>query len=346
MKKLLCALICISMLLPVLPAMAEEQISIVIDGQKLEAKDVNGNVVYPIAIDGTTYLPVRAIGSAFGRKVEWDSASNTVYIGEKGAPQTYSEDIKVVIDGTVIDPKDVNGRWVPPFVLDGTTYLPVRAVAEAFDKIVMWEGSSNSVLLISEDPFEMVDTFIKALNDYDLEKMKSCFFAGSQAEIDAMAFVTDLREAVKEAFSFYVRAEDIEHYTDIVMKALLSTMKFDSEACLVNSGGTFMSGTFASADLDGLGDMLSKESLETFGYTDAGFAYQLAFHYGVKDPSKMSDERFAEAFANYLVSAGITPKLFDAIDKKIRSMPLYSGEAIFELVYSNGRWYISDSTVF
>ena len=44
---------------------------IVIDGQERTFKDVNGNVVYPMLYEGTTYLPVRAIGEIMGKTVYW-----------------------------------------------------------------------------------------------------------------------------------------------------------------------------------------------------------------------------------------------------------------------------------
>jgi len=58
-------------------------IQIVIDGVKITPKDANGNIVEPFIYNGTTYLPVRAVGEAIGKKVEWDAATQTVYLGEK-----------------------------------------------------------------------------------------------------------------------------------------------------------------------------------------------------------------------------------------------------------------------
>ena len=55
-------------------------IKITLDGQTVTPKDANGNVVEPFAIDGTTYLPVRAISSALGLDVGWDGATNTVIL--------------------------------------------------------------------------------------------------------------------------------------------------------------------------------------------------------------------------------------------------------------------------
>jgi hypothetical protein len=64
--------------------------------------------------------------------------------GNKTLTAGYS-DIKIYIDGTLISPKDATGKAVEPFIIDGTTYLPVRAVGEAFGKEVSWDGATSSV---------------------------------------------------------------------------------------------------------------------------------------------------------------------------------------------------------
>lgn len=63
-------------------AYASQQVRIVIDGKELIPVDVNGNRVDPILVDGTTYLPVRAVANAFGKAVYWDGPNWTVYLGE------------------------------------------------------------------------------------------------------------------------------------------------------------------------------------------------------------------------------------------------------------------------
>ena len=57
-------------------------IKITLNGNEIIPKDVNGNSVEPFIIDGTTYLPVRAIGNALGLNVDWDSSTNTVVLSD------------------------------------------------------------------------------------------------------------------------------------------------------------------------------------------------------------------------------------------------------------------------
>lgn len=60
-------------------------IKVTMNGQPVDLVDANGTAVEPFAIDGTTYLPVRAVASALGLGVEWDAAANTVKLTGGGA---------------------------------------------------------------------------------------------------------------------------------------------------------------------------------------------------------------------------------------------------------------------
>lgn len=55
-------------------------ISVTLDGEKLDLRDAQGNPVEPFMFDGTNYLPVRALAEALGLEVAWDSATNTVVL--------------------------------------------------------------------------------------------------------------------------------------------------------------------------------------------------------------------------------------------------------------------------
>ena len=55
--------------------------------------------------------------------------------------------IKVCVDGVQMPLKDANGTSVEPFISNGTTYLPVRAVANAFGKAVYWDDETNTIYL-------------------------------------------------------------------------------------------------------------------------------------------------------------------------------------------------------
>ena len=70
-------------------------------------------------------------------------AANTIY---KNIRVEYSG-IKLVVDGQTVVPKDANGKTVEPFIYNGTTYLPVRAVGNAVGKKVKWDAILGPFIL-------------------------------------------------------------------------------------------------------------------------------------------------------------------------------------------------------
>lgn len=139
-------------------------IKISLNNNLILPSDANGNYVEPFAINGTTYLPVRAVGNAMGLEVNWDSTNNTVVLTSGGQvsassssvpssePRSVSatleyNDIKIVLDGQNVIPMDSASKPVEPFSINGTTYLPVRGIASILGILVDWDGTTNTVVL-------------------------------------------------------------------------------------------------------------------------------------------------------------------------------------------------------
>jgi hypothetical protein len=68
------------------------------------------------------------------------------YDGTQDIQATF-KNIKVYIDGAELTPKDASGNTLEPFIYNGSTYLPIRAVAEAVGKEVSYDANTNSVYL-------------------------------------------------------------------------------------------------------------------------------------------------------------------------------------------------------
>jgi hypothetical protein len=77
----------------------------------------------------------------------------------------YYNDITIYVNNQMIEPGEVNGIEVEPFIYNGTTYLPVRVIAEALGQYVEWDVSTNSVY-IEDDP-----DMISAVLVYDWEDL-------------------------------------------------------------------------------------------------------------------------------------------------------------------------------
>ena len=64
-------------------AQLRPDITVELNGSKQALQDSQGNPIYPISYNGSTYLPIRAIGETMGLTVDWDSATQTVdLVGE------------------------------------------------------------------------------------------------------------------------------------------------------------------------------------------------------------------------------------------------------------------------
>ena len=61
--------------------------------------------------------------------------------------ELHYRDIKVTMNGEPLVPKDVTGKDVEPFIMEGSTYLPLRAVAEALGLNVEWDATTETAVL-------------------------------------------------------------------------------------------------------------------------------------------------------------------------------------------------------
>lgn len=77
--------------------------------------------------------------------------------------ERYYNNIKIKLNGKEIIPKDEKGNTVEPFIIDGTTYLPVRALANALNLEVNWDSYNNTVVL-SDKNNQSVKNFVVPAN--------------------------------------------------------------------------------------------------------------------------------------------------------------------------------------
>lgn len=154
MKKILLMTISIFMLMSA-SVFAANNITVYIDNELTELTDANGNAVYPFIQNGTTYVPLRGVSQVLDCQVEWDGNNKSVYIYKEKSPnenkkRNRSDDIKVYIDNEEVELKDVNGTIVKPFIIDGTTYVPVRGVSNALGYYIDWDGNRKSIEIFKD----------------------------------------------------------------------------------------------------------------------------------------------------------------------------------------------------
>jgi len=118
------------------------------------------------------------------------SVAMTTVIASTGAiqKQLHYNNIKITLEGKEIIPTDVNGNYVEPFIIDGTTYLPVRGIASALGLGVDWDGETNTVVL-TNTPTNEKTAVEKFVNSYGF-MIKTAFEEG--AKKTGYTFDTDI----------------------------------------------------------------------------------------------------------------------------------------------------------
>ena len=123
-------------------AYASDEISVVVDGQKVEFD------VPPQIMEGRTMLPMRKTFEAFGANVEWIGEMNLVLATYKSkivAMEIGKDNFKVtdVLEGK----SEFFELDVKATIVDGRTLVPVRAIAESFGFDVAWDGETRTVTI-------------------------------------------------------------------------------------------------------------------------------------------------------------------------------------------------------
>ncbi len=111
--------------------------------------------------------------------------------------------INVMVNGEVFKPKDVNRNDVLVFVYNGTTYAPLRALAEAYGLEVSYDGSRNMAVVNDPGkaaapapaPAPSVSSFSSRwtvtetpVTNYGTEKIFNADYSGSMGKAEFMAW--------------------------------------------------------------------------------------------------------------------------------------------------------------
>ncbi len=82
--------------------------------------------------------------------------------------QVAYRNISLVVDGQKVPlGKDTSGNKIEPFIHNGTTYLPVRAVAEALGEDVEWDGKTSTIYVgkrLDKETFDRLNDDVKYMS--------------------------------------------------------------------------------------------------------------------------------------------------------------------------------------
>lgn len=134
MKRLFVLLVCLTLCLGCLGAVAEGNIKVFLNGNEI-AFDTP-----PQQINDRTMVPMRAIFEAMGAQIEWSEVDAKV-TANKG-------DVTIIMQiGSNAFIKNGIASYIDaaPVLIDGRTLVPVRVIAESFGAEVGWEEASRTV---------------------------------------------------------------------------------------------------------------------------------------------------------------------------------------------------------
>ena len=192
-----------------------EPIMINLDGSQLSMS------IDPILHDGRTLVPLRPMFEALGARVDWDNDTRTV---------TATLDDKIIILQINNKIATVNGNEIELDVagklINGSTFIPVRFIAESLGAKVDWNPNSKTVIIISNTT-AMSSTTYKVTRVVDGDTIK-INFNGIEESLRLIGI--DTPESVHPDASRNVMEGHIaSNYTKTLLEGKNIELEFDAQ---------------------------------------------------------------------------------------------------------------------
>lgn len=184
-------------------ANSQQAISVVVDGYEVEFD------VEPTIINGRTMVPLRAIFEAFGATVEWNQSTKTVTSNKTETTVNLTVGSKTMyVNGSeeILDE--------PATIIDSRTLVPVRAISEAFNCQVDWDGSTKTVLITtSGDENQKYNNALEYIENGNYDEAYRLF---------------------EELGTYKDSAKKLTHFRYVCEKVYLSVNSDDNICCIEN----------------------------------------------------------------------------------------------------------------
>lgn len=119
---------------------AEQSIKVTVNGQLLQFDSE------PTIKNGTTLVPMRKIFESLNLNVKWVKETQQIIATDKNNVIVLTINSKVAKrNNTTIELE------VVPQIINGSTYVPVRFIAESLDSNVKWDNKSRTVIITTSD---------------------------------------------------------------------------------------------------------------------------------------------------------------------------------------------------
>ena len=155
MKKIVAFLLTLVICVSVVPVFANSEISVYLDNEKIQFD------VTPLLVSGRTLVPMRVIFEKLGAIVDWENdlqiatakKGNTIVGITIGDTTMYKNSEPITLD-------------VSAQLIGGRTLVPLRAVSEAFDCDVQWNGDTQTVNIYTNKSNAQIQEAVKILRNW------------------------------------------------------------------------------------------------------------------------------------------------------------------------------------
>ena len=218
--------------------------------------------VAPYIYEERTMVPLRVISENLGKEVIWDSDKRSVNIkDEKG------NEFSLIIGGKFMDDISANvDRKIeldaPALIKDDRTFVPLRAIAEAFGERVDWDKDKRIVVIgegydtskIKEEKNEDLKDEKKVLDPLGLDYLYNKDMAGKSDE-EKVNYERTMRAQESKVFKGYKNGE---------VEACLAWLSFAKAGEFI--GPELNKDPFINPNKDGLGIGFTKRGEAMSGY--------------------------------------------------------------------------------
>ncbi len=273
-------IIVFSYLLFAIPASADaDNITVTLNGTALSFEQP------PVIADDRTLAPLCDSFEALGAEVSWSDDTKTVTATKD------STEIKLTVGSNIMykvtDAKSEEIKLdVTAGLINDKTMVPLRAIAEAFDCYVFWNGDTNTVKIISDISHLLSESATKYNNDLAL------ICADQSKEIENVYALNDKDRIIKAYKKLGIKQENIYTLDDnsesyYYSLACLKDAKINNESynvLFITARGTGFD--FRRSALEILNNKISLHNKDFFGYE----AYANSYHFCEKIMSGLENE--------------------------------------------------------
>ncbi len=241
LKKIICGILTAAALCAYMPGVLAEEdtITVMVDNEEVEFDQT------PTIVDGRTLVPIRAVFEKAGAAVSWDQASLTATIERGGNTVQISPGKDIMFRNGKAVALDVPAQMINDRIL-----IPVRAISDALDFGVTWNGYLSTVLIATDGkPYR---AFLGVKRGFrDLPAISDFYVSGScvnnsadlngDGDEEVISFTQTMDTANEEMPLLVIDNRDFtpqlkEEYQSLNALAVISINGVDKQVVIVENG--------------------------------------------------------------------------------------------------------------